>query len=193
MTPLSSEGIPFSVSSVSCSCAEQVIPASSDSASLWQPLDELVYAWATFCTQTMHHAALIVTGIALHALSWEQTALRSYTLAQQSSVIPHAGRPISTTSAALLERTLHDLSQARDRWHRAITWLDRLANNADDPLEPEALDSLRTLYRSATEQQRRLWLLTGEIQQEQQRLLHRTLDTLSAPIPITIAEGGTHA
>ncbi len=92
MTLFHAEGTAFPVSATPfsslapCPCArtgDSFVTVASDT--LWLPLDEAVYAWTTFCTLTMHNAALIATGTALLALSWEQTALRHYTKAQHRS------------------------------------------------------------------------------------------------------------
>jgi hypothetical protein len=172
MTLFNTEGPSFPPSAVSappmrpCPCVEQVIPTSSVPDTLWVPLDEAVYAWTTFGTMTMHNAALIATGSALHAISWEQTALRHYTHAQQGlrSLRMTSARP---TVLSLLTFTTDALAHATEQWRRVILWLERLANAHDDPPDASVLDTIRDLYRQATDFQHRLWLLAGEVQQEQ--------------------------
>src|SRR5579863_5486842 len=150
----------------SCPCVEQVIPASSAPDTLWVPLDEAVYAWTTFGTMTMHNAALIATGSALHAISWEQTALRHYTNAQQGLRFQRTANATPTV-LSLLAFTTDALAHATEQWCRVILWLDRLVNTPDDPPDPDILDPTRDLYRQATDFQHRLWLLAGEVRQEQ--------------------------
>jgi hypothetical protein len=172
----------------SYSCAEQVITSSPSPDLLWKPLDEVVYAWTTFGTMTMHNAALIALGTAIHAISWEQTALRHYTQAQQRRLFPRS-LAITRTLSSLLEQTVHDLAEAAERWRKVVLWLDRLANAYDDPPDAEVLDTIRDLFRQAVADQHRLWTLTGQIRQEQMLLVHhpdRQRDDGTA-----LLEGGT--
>lgn len=151
---------------------------------LWQPLDEEVYAWANFSTFTMHNSALIASGTALLALSWEQTALHHYTQARQrlQEMDPDSSlRPI----ISLLDQTMHDLAQATDHWQRVIVWLDRLVHARTDPPEGETVETIHALYRQAEETQHRLWTLTGDIRQERQRVAHPDLECAVR------SEGGT--
>lgn len=170
--------------SLTASEQEQVLLAPIAVDSLWQPLDEAVYAWASFSTLTMHNSALIASGTALLALSWEQTALHHYT--QACSRLNEArpglsGRPL----VSLLDQTMHGLAQATDHWQRVIVWLDRLVHARTDPPEGETLATIYDLYRQAEETQRRLWTLTGHLRQERQRMAHPTLEHAID------AEGGT--
>ena len=178
--PLSGHVPSFSIPTMSCPCAEQVIPASTAvSDTLWVPLDEAVYAWTTFGTMTMHNAALLALGTAIHAISWEQTALRHYTQAQQGL------RFLRTASAtptvlSLFAFTADALAHATDQWHRVVIWLERLANDHTDPPTADVLDTIRDLYRQAMDFQHRLWTLSGVVRQEQMHLAH------------PLMEGGTH-
>ena len=164
---------------------EQVIVAPVAFDSLWQPLDEAVYAWANFSTLAMHNSALIASGTALLALSWEQTALHHYTQARSrlQEMVPGSSlRPI----ISLLDQTMHGLAQATDHWQRVIVWLDRLANTRIDAPEGETLETIHDLYRQAEETQCRLWTLTGRVRQERQRVAHPTLEHAIS------TEGGTN-
>jgi hypothetical protein len=200
MTLFNTEGLSLPSSPVSspsigpCPCAEQVIPISSVPDTLWVPLDEAVYAWTTFGTMTMHNAALIATGSALHAISWEQTALRHYTNAQQGlRFLRMRTASVTPTVLSLFAFTTDALSHASEQWRRVILWLERLANAHDDPPDAEVLDTIRDLYRQATDFQHRLWLLAGEIRQEHLRLAHPTMEHASpAPSTANMQEGGTH-
>jgi hypothetical protein len=196
MTLFNTEGPSFSPSATApsirpCPCAEQVIPASSVPDTLWVPLDEAVYAWTAFGAMTMHNAALIATGSALHAISWEQTALRHYTNAQRGlcSLRTASATP---TVLSLLAFTTDALSRASEQWRRVVIWLERLANAHDDPPDAAVLDSIRDLYRQATDFQHRLWLLAGEVQQEHMRLAHPTMANASPERSHARMEGGMH-
>ncbi len=123
----------------------------------------------------------------MHALSWEQTALRHYTKARYHLQSVRTDNDLRTVSL-LLEQTLRNLSEATDRWHRVILWLDRLANSYDDPPDAVVLDTIRDLYRQAMEFQHRLWTLSGAIQQEQLHLAHPLMEATGA----TPAEGRTN-
>lgn len=155
---------------------------------LWQPLDEAVYAWACFSTLSMHNSALIASGTALLALSWEQTALHHYTQAQQRMQHMPPGsssRPI----ISLLDQSITGLTQATDLWQRVILWLDRLLHARTDPPEGDTVATIHDLYRQAEETQHRLWTLAGQVRQERQRMAHPSLDGSSLSTP---AEGGRH-
>ena len=177
MTPFNSEGMSFPsspVSSLTCSCTEQIITSTPSPDLLWKPLDEVVYAWTTFGAMTMHNAALIALGTAIHAISWEQTALRHYTQAQQRRLF-HRSPTVMRAVSSLLEETVHDLSEAAERWRKVVLWLNRLANAHDDPPDAGVLDTIRELFRQAVNDQHRLWTLTGQIRQEQMLLAHPDL------------------
>jgi hypothetical protein len=197
MTRFNTEGPSFPSSATTpapslspCPCAEQVIPTSSTPDTLWVPLDEAVYAWTTFGTMTMHNAALIATGSALHAIAWEQTALRHYTDAQRGlrSLRTASAKP---TVLSLFAFTTDALAHASEQWRRVILWLERLANAHDDPPDAEVLDTIRDLYRQATDFQHRLWLLAGEVRQEQTRLAHPTMEHAAPARSSARMEGGT--
>ncbi len=195
MTHFNTEGpsfpssVPAPSAPSSCPCAEQIIPASSVPDTLWVPLDEAVYAWTTLCTRTMHYAALMAAGTALHAIAWEQLALRHYIQAQQS---PQFSRPATllrhgSSGSSLLTRTLEALSEALNRWPTVTLWLEQLANSLDDPPDAEVLEIIRDLSRQVVEFQRRLWVLLGTIREEEPC-------PVSLPMPeesSTPAEGGT--
>jgi hypothetical protein len=176
-----------------CPCAKQVIPASSIPDTLWMPLDEAVYAWTTFGAMTMHNAALIATGSALHAISWEQTALRHYTTAQQEwhFLCMRAAR-VTPTVLSLFTFTTDALARASEQWRRVVIWLERLANAHDDPPDAEVLDTIRDLYRQATDFQHRLWLLADEVRQEHPRLAHPTMEHAAPARATARTEGGMH-
>jgi hypothetical protein len=195
MTLFHSEGAAFPSSAAPspsvpspCSCSEQVIVPSPSPDLLWKPLDEVVYAWTTFGTMTMHNLAIIALGTAIHAVSWEQTALRHYTQAQQRRLFPRSPA-ITRTVSSLLEQTVHDLAEAAERWRKVVLWLERLANAHDDPPDAEVLDTIRDLYRQAAADQHRLWTLTGQIRQEQMLLVHP--DHHQRDDGTTRTEGGT--
>jgi hypothetical protein len=190
-TPFSSPESPPAPVPASCPCAEQVIPTSSVADTLWVPLDEAVYAWTTFGAMTMHNAALIATGSALHAIAWEQTALRHYTDAQCSlrSLRMSSARPTVLSSFTF---TMDALSHATEQWRRVVIWLERLANAHDAPPGAEVLETIRDLYRQATDFQHRLWLLTGEVRQEHMRLAHPTMENAAPARSTARMEGGMH-
>ena len=196
MTLFNTEGRSFPPSPKSapsfspCPCAEQAIPVSSILDTLWVPLDEAVYAWTTFGTMTMHNAALIATGSALHAISWEQTALRHYTNAQQGLRFQRTANATPTV-LSLFAFTTDALAHAADQWRRVILWLDHLANMPDDPPDADILGTTRDLYRQATDFQHRLWLLAGAVRQEQMRLAHPTLENVSPARSHANTQGGT--
>ena len=173
----------------SCPCAEQVILASSVPNTLWVPLDEAVYAWTTLCTRTMHYAALMAAGTALHAIAWEQLALRHYIQAQQC---PQFSRPATllrhgASGSSLLTRTQQALSEALNRWPTVTLWLEQIANSHDDPPDAEVLEIIRDLSRQVVEFQRRLWALSGTIREEEPCPISLpTREESSTP-----AEGGT--
>ena len=199
MTLFNTEGPSFPSSATAptpslrpCPCAEQVIPTSSVPDTLWVPLDEAVYAWTSFGAITMHNAALIATGTALHAISWEQTALRHYTNAQRECRFLRMRTASATpTVLSLFAFTTDALAHASEQWRRVILWLERLANAHDDPPDASVLDTIRDLYRQATDFQHRLWLLAGEVRQEQLRLAHPTLENDPARSTARM-EGGMH-
>ncbi len=183
MTLFSSHGTPFSAFA-STSSMEAVIPASTNiTASLWFPLDEAVYDWTTFVTLSMHTAALVASGTALLALSWEQSALRHYTKAHQA--LPGAKTLADRQQVSvLLQQTVSCLKEATDRWRRVIVWLDRYAQSYDNPPDTEMLSTIRERYQQVTAFQHRLWMLSGCIRQEQQRYEHPLIQSSNT-------EGGT--
>ena len=198
MTLFNTEGPSFPPSPESsssirpCPCSEQVIPASSVADTLWVPLDEAVYAWTTFGAMTMQNAALIATGTALHAISWEQTALRHYTDAQRECrFLRWRGAGATPTVLSLFTFTTDALTRASEQWRRVVIWLERLANAHDDPPDADVLDTIRDLYRQATDFQHRLWLLASEVRQEQMRLAHPTMANASPARSTARMEGGT--
>lgn len=167
---------------------EQVILSTVACDPLWQPLDEAVYVWASFSTLTMHNSALIASGTALLALSWEQTALHHCTQAHSRLHGMHSGssmRPI----ISLLDQTIAGLSQATELWQRVIVWLDRLLHARTNPPEGEVVATIHELYRQAEETQRRLWTLTGQVRLERQRVAH---PHLTAESVVHEMEGGMH-
>jgi hypothetical protein len=169
-----------------CPCSEEVIPTSNVADTLWVPLDEAVYAWTTLCTRTMHYAALMATGTALHAIAWEQLALRHYHQAQQvRTQFPHFSCP---PTAVRHDRTLQALSEALNRWPTVTLWLDQLANSHDDPPDAEVLETIRDLSRQVVEFQQRLWTLSGTIREEEPCPVSLPMKEEAA----TAAEGGTH-
>jgi hypothetical protein len=164
---------------------EQVIAVATMTApSLWIPLDEAVYDWTTFVTLSLHTAALVASGTALLALSWEQSALRHYTKAQQA--LPGAKTLADRQHVVvLLQQALGSLKEATDRWRRVIVWLDRYAQSYDNPPDTEMLETIRERYQQVTIFQHRLWMLSGFIRQEQQRYEHPLMEASDA------IEGGT--
>ena len=119
----------------------------------WVPLDSVAEKWADFGAQARLAPAFVATGVAFLALSWEASALRHYSLAQQA----HWHDPV----LRWLGETVQDLNEALQHWSRVVLWLERLANHEQQ--DPE----VRPLFTHVMEQQQRLWMLAQQVQAEQ--------------------------
>ena len=127
---------------------------------LWVPLDEFTQTWADFGKEVTPSApALTATGTAFLALSWEASALRQHTWAWE-----HRRQGRTRNAAYGYGRVIEGLSEASRQWNRVVKWLEQFAN--DQSCEPSDLEHVRPLIGQAVEQQRRLWALTQEVQQE---------------------------
>jgi hypothetical protein len=123
----------------------------------WVPLDATIGLWADFGKEAMTVPALLATGTAFYALSWEVEALRHYTLASQ-------GRTRGREVAHLLGRAVQDLNCAIDQWQQVLAWL-HLAGN-DKRQDRASLDTIRSLMGEANEHQQRRRALHLQVQQE---------------------------
>jgi len=59
---------------------------------------------------------------------------------------------------------MQDLSHATNHWSQAALWLERLAN--DERYPADDLEPVRELMRQALSQQRRVWTLMQEVQED---------------------------
>jgi hypothetical protein len=128
---------------------------------LWVPLEATIEHWASFGIEAITPAALIATGTAFYALSWEMIALRHYTKACQER--ERGDRGIRSV-AHWLERAVQDLDCAIDQWNQVLCWLHQTGcNEQQDPTSQQAMLNLR---EEASEHQERRRALHGQVQQE---------------------------
>jgi hypothetical protein len=59
---------------------------------------------------------------------------------------------------------MEDLTEASRQWSRVVMWLEKLAND-EQQCSSHTLERIRGLIAQAMAQQRRLWHLTQEVQQ----------------------------
>jgi hypothetical protein len=126
----------------------------------WVPLDATIQVWADFGKEAMTASALVATGTAFLAFSWEASALHHYTSAQQEHQ-----RGVLRLVLQWLGQTVEDLQEAIEHWHRAVLWLESLIKNEQQ--EGEILDTIHTLLQQAMEQHQRLQTLLWQVQTEQ--------------------------
>jgi hypothetical protein len=123
------------------------------------PLDALVQQWASFGAQASSAPALTTTGTVFLALSWETSALHHRTKAYQAQQ-----RGLRRSAVRWLGQTMQDLSHATNHWSQAALWLERLAN--DERYPADDLEPVRELMRRVLSQQRRVWTLMHEVQED---------------------------
>lgn len=133
---------------------------------LWVPPDATIQQWADFGKEAITVPALVATGTAFYALSWETKALRHYTLACQER---ERGR--RRKLAHWLGRAMQDLDCAIDQWQQALAWL-HLASN-DKRQDPASLEAMRSLMEQASEHQERRQALHRQVQQELMTIAQR--------------------
>lgn len=134
---------------------------------LWVPLEATIGQWADFGKEAITAPALVATGTAFYALSWEMSALRHYTLAiQERARGDRRGRKV----AYWLERATQDLDCAIDQWNQVLSWLHQAGNH--EQLDPASQDVMRSLREEANEQQERRRALHRQVQQELVTLRH---------------------
>jgi hypothetical protein len=125
----------------------------------WMPLDALIQEWAAFGAQAAATPALIATGMAFLALSWETSALHHRTWAYQDR-----RRGFGRSAVRDLGQTMQDLSHAIGHWSQAALWLERQALDERQPMED--LDALRLLLHQVLGQQQRVWARMQEVQED---------------------------
>jgi hypothetical protein len=123
------------------------------------PLDALIQEWADFGAQAAAAPALTATGMAFLALSWETSALHHRIWAYQDRQ-----RGLGRSAVRDLGQSMQDLSHAIRHWSQVVLWLERLANNEQQPVED--LDALRILMQHTMEQQQRVWALLQGVQED---------------------------
>ena len=166
-------------------------PLSSPSLSsplLWVPLDEVRQAWASFGAEALSVPALLATGTAFRALSWETSALRYHRLADQAQ---QRGGLFQDAAAPWLDLVVLDLSEAIRDWQSVQLWLERLASNRDTrPTCTEPLEQVRALSEQVTAQQERLHHLLEQMRQERSAYDRRQPAAPVAPLVATPAAAG---
>ena len=112
--------------------------------------------------------AFSAVGMVFTALSWEAAALRHTLRASQPA--PQGQQPSSEgvplpvrLSSQDIVRTLEDLTEARQCWQSAASWLEQLAHH--EPLEPTQREGAQQCLEHATAQVQRLLALMGEVQE----------------------------
>ena len=134
-------------------------PSSSPTTS-WMPLDAFASTWANFGNENAASSlALTATGTAFIALSWEASALRHHTWACQEYC-----QCRTRNATRWYGQAMEDLTEASRQWSRVVMWLEKLAND-EQQCSPSILERVRGLIGQAMAQQRRLWQLTQEVQQ----------------------------
>jgi hypothetical protein len=128
---------------------------------LWIPFEATIERWADFGREAITPSALVATGTAFYALSWEMTALRHYTLACQER---ERGDKRLCTVARWLERAIQDLDCAIDQWNQVLSWLHLLGQ--DGQQDSTSLEAMRSLREEANEHQERRRSLHRQVQQE---------------------------
>jgi hypothetical protein len=128
---------------------------------LWVPLDATIGQWADFGKEAITAPALVATGTAFYALSWEMTALRHYTLACQER---ERGDRRERTVAHWLERAMQDLDCAIDQWNQVLSWLHQAGS--DEQQDQTTLEAMRSFMGEANEHQERRRALHRQVQQE---------------------------
>jgi hypothetical protein len=134
---------------------------------LWVPLEATIEQWADFGKEAITAPALVATGTAFYALSWETSALRHYTLAIQER---ERGDRRRRKVAYWLERAMQDLDCAIDQWNQVLSWLHQAGNH--EQMDPTSQDVMRSLREEANEQQERRRALHRRVQQELAALRH---------------------
>src|SRR2546430_990646 len=134
-----------STTSVPCTCfpyQQQATPAAPTPtpSTLWLPLHEAQETWASFGKEATTTHALIATGHAFLALSWEQSALRHYQQAMQQQRLGY-----TRAMECSLEECLRNLDAALHHWQPSYSQLERLIHHATRCDEDEEREAIRAL------------------------------------------------
>jgi hypothetical protein len=133
---------------------------------LWVPLEATIGQWADFGHEAITATALVATGTAFYALSWETSALRHYILACQERECGH-----ERSVARWLERAMQDLDCAIDQWYQVLSWLHQAGH--DEQQDPTSLDTIQSLKSEVDEHQARRRALHRQVQQELVTIRHQ--------------------
>ncbi len=125
----------------------------------WMPLEGVAQTWATFAGTFLTPAAFMATSIAFSALCLEADALREYS----ETCRCRCNREILSARASC-EHVIQDLQEGSSQWTRALFWLERLAGDGQQYSQEEQA-AITALFSEATEQVRRLGLLTFQVQE----------------------------
>jgi hypothetical protein len=158
---------------------------------LWVPSDEVRQAWASFGAEVLSAPALLATGTAFRALSWETSALRYHHLAYQAQ---QRGGLFQDAAAPWLDRVILDLGEALRDWQSVQVWLERLAASRDSRQTcTEPLEQVHALSQQVVTQQERLRCLLGQIRQERSAYCPGGLATTPiTPAAQRVAGGASH-
>jgi hypothetical protein len=157
--------------SVPCTCfsqQQQATPAAVSTApttpsTLWLPLHEAQETWASFGKASSTTRALIATGHAFLALSWEQSALRQYQQAMQQQRMGY-----ERAMDCSLEECLRNLDAALHHWQPSYHQLERLIHQRAIYEQEDERESIRDLLMDITRFQQRLAALYEQITQERE-------------------------
>jgi hypothetical protein len=160
-----------SPTTVPCTCLtrsqqqQQATPAAASPtpSTLWLPLHEAQEMWASFGKQATITHALIATGHAFLALSWEQSALRHYQQAMQQQRLGY-----TRAMDCSLEECLRNLDAAMHHWHPSYSQLERLINHATLCDGDQERETIRDLLMAIASFQRRLGSLYEQVAQERE-------------------------
>src|SRR6266567_782591 len=153
---------------VPCTCfpqQQQATPAAPapTPSTLWLPLHEAQETWASFGKEATTTYALIATGRAFLALSWEQSALRHYQQAMQQQRLGYA-RAMDCS----LEECLRNLDAAMHHWQPCYSQLECLINHTPLCDGDQERETIRDLLIVIASFQRRLGALYEQISQERE-------------------------
>ncbi len=94
------------------------------------------------------------------ALCLEADALREYS---ETCRCRCNGEILSARASC--EHVIQDLQEGSSQWTRALFWLERLAGDGQQQYSQEEQAAITALFSEATEQVRRLSLLTFQVQE----------------------------
>jgi len=145
-------------------CQQQATPAASPPtpSTLWLPLHEAQETWASFGKEATTTHALVATGHAFLALSWEQSALRHYQQAMQQQRLGYA-----RAMECSLEDCLCNLNAATHHWHPCYSQLECLIHHTPLCDGDKERETIRALLMIASFQ-RRLAVLYEQVSQERE-------------------------